>query len=41
METWFKYGSLTNMVQTFAWSEFAKNFAKVNIDRTICDFDKD
>ena len=35
---WFK---LINMVQTFAWSEFATNIAKSKINRTLCDFDKD
>ena len=29
------------MAQTFAWSEFATYIAKVNIDQTICEFDKD
>ena len=46
METYLEYlkgqcGSLTNMDQTFTWSEFATNIAKVNIDQTICQFDKD
>ena len=36
-----QYGSLTNMVQRFTRSEFATNIAKVNIDWTICEFNKD
>ena len=28
-----QYGSFTNMVQTFAWSKFDTNIAKVNIDQ--------
>ena len=35
-----QYGKLANKVQTFTWSKFATNIAKVDNDRTICEFDK-
>ena len=35
-----QYGS-NRIVRIVSWLEFARNVAKFNIDRIICDFDKD